>query len=161
MFEIKRILLNRKTVMLIIVISLLNFILFSLSCDENREITLLGDDLKQYVENIYPEFLTTTAKQAETLSQSMLSGKSGSFTKKNIDKTGNDFRRLSGIQPIFGENRGIVLFSDYHLTDIIFLGIILLLVFGFDEENSKGLKYIIRSTVNGRMKLAEIGRAHV
>jgi len=154
MFEIKRILLNRKTVMLIIVISLLNFILFSLSCDENREITLLGDDLKQYVENIYPEFLTTTAKQAETLSQSMLSGKSGSFTKKNIDKTGNDFRRLSGIQPIFGENRGIVLFSDYHLTDIIFLGIILLLVFGFDEENSKGLKYIIRSTVNGRMKLA-------
>lgn len=154
MFEIKRILLNRKTLMLIIVITLLNFILFSLNCDSNRDITVQGDDLRHYVENVYPEFLAGTAKQAETLSQIKLSGEPGSFIKRNIKKTGDDFKKLSGVQAVYGENRGIVLFSDYHLTDIIFLGIILLLVFGFDEENSKGLKFIIRTTVKGRMCLA-------
>lgn len=130
MFEIKRILLNRKTAMLIIVMALLNFILFSLNCDENREITLIGDELKDYVENVYPEFLTGTAEQAKTLEQIKLSGEPGSFTKRNIEKTGEDFERLFGTNAIYGENRGIVLFSDYHLTDIIFLGIVLLLVFG-------------------------------
>lgn len=154
MFEIKRILLNRKTAMLIIVMALLNFILFSLNCDENREITLIGDELKDYVENVYPEFLTGTAEQAKTLEQIKLSGEPGSFTKRNIEKTGEDFERLFGTNAIYGENRGIVLFSDYHLTDIIFLGIVLLLVFGFEEENSKGLKFIVRSTVNGRTRLA-------
>lgn len=154
MFEIKRILLNRKTVILIIIMTLLNFILFSLSCDANREITLEGDELKHYVENVYPEFLTSTVEQGETLNLIMLSGKPGSFQKKNIEKTVNDFKLLFGIEPVYGENRGIVVFSDYHLTDLIFLGIILMLVFSFDEENSKGLKFLIRSTINGRARLA-------
>ena len=118
MFEIKRILLNRKTVIFIIIMTLLNFILFSLSCDANREITLEGDELKHYVENVYPEFLTSTAEQAKTLNLIMLSGNPGSFTKKNIVKTGDDFNRLFGITPIYGENRGIVVLSDYHLTDM-------------------------------------------
>lgn len=154
MYEVLRILLNRKTVILMIIITLLNFILFSLSCDENKNITLQGDELKHYVEYVYPEFLINTSDQAETLNILEFSGKDGGFVKRNIAKSNADFMGLSGVTPIYGENRGIVVLSNYHLTDIVFVGMLLILVFGFNEESKKGLTLLIRATVNGRMKLA-------
>lgn len=148
MIELKRIY-SPKIILLFVVMALLNFVLFMLSCDENKVITLSEEELGEYISS-YHEFIDRTIKQSESLS--MLNIYGGGFGSKNISKTAEDYGKLSEIVPSYGENRGIVVFSDYHLTDLFLVAFLIIISTQLLAERKNGLVALVRSTAGGRAR---------
>lgn len=152
MSEVKRVLLSRKTLIFFALALLLNCIFFAYECSEDKVITLQGEELTAYLES-YPAFLQNVSSNAADLDAiSILQGQN-SFSMANIEKTAQDYAALSS-DVSFGENRGIVVFSNYITSDFILIVAVLYAVTRFTEEKRKGLHYLVSSTRNGRIKLA-------
>ena len=152
MNEVGRVLLSRKTLIFFALALLLNCIFFAYECSEEKAITLQGDELTAYLES-YPAFLQNISDNASDLDAiSILQGQN-SFSMRNIEKTAQDYAALSG-EVSFGENRGVVVFSNYITSDFILIVAIIYVVTLFTEEKRKGLHYLICSTKNGRFQLA-------
>lgn len=149
MNELKRVF-GRKIIMLSVILVLLNFILFTLSCDSGRDITAVGDELAEYISS-YNQTVESTVKQSRELS--MLNIYKDGFGSKNIEKTAEDFSALSDIAPAYGDNRGIVVLSDYHMTDLIFAAFMIIISAVLLAERRNGLANLIRSTSGGRTRL--------
>lgn len=141
---------GRKTIMLSAILMLLNFILFILSCDSERDITAVGNELTEYISSYY-QTIGSTVKQSQELS--MLNIYSDGFGSKNIIKTAEDFSALSDITLTHGDNRGIVVLSDYHMTDIIFAAFMIIISVMLLAERRNGLANLIRCTYGGRTRL--------
>lgn len=152
MSEVKRVLLSRKTLIFFALALLLNCVFFAYECSEEKAITLRGEELTAYLES-YPDFLRSVTENANDLDAiSILQGQN-SFSMVNIEKTARDYAALSG-EVSSGENRGIVVFSNYITSDFILVVAVIYTVTLFTEERRKGLHYLIRSTKNGRVQLA-------
>lgn len=151
MSEIRRVLFSRKTILIMLIAALLGAVFFLYDCGSEKEITLSGEELSAYIES-YPELLQSIRENAENYSG--LAALSGGFSAENIRKTAADYARLSGVEPLFGNNKGFVLLSGYVTGDILILAVTLLISAGFCEERKKGLNLLIRSTKNGRRRLS-------
>ncbi|MGN0552949.1 MAG: hypothetical protein ACI4I1_06170 [Oscillospiraceae bacterium] len=149
MNELKRIY-GRKIIMLSAILVLMNFVLFILSCDSERDITAVGDELAEYISS-YSQTIESTVKQSQDLS--MLNIYSDGFGSKNIIKTAEDFSALSDIRLTYGDNRGVVILSDYHMTDLIFASFMMIISAVLLAERRNGLANLIRSTSGGRTRL--------
>lgn len=134
-----------------LIAALLGAVFFLYDCGSEKEITLSGEELSAYIES-YPELLQSIRENAENYSG--LAALSGGFSAENIRKTAADYARLSGVEPVFGNNKGFVLLSGYVTGDILILAVTLLISAGFCEERKKGLNLLIRSTKNGRGSLS-------
>lgn len=78
-----------------------------------------------------------------------------SFNYRNIVKTKDDFSNLSAENVSHGRSKGILLATRFGLTDILVL--LLTLLFGvklLSAEREGGFLPLLRSTVNGKRKLA-------
>lgn len=149
MCELKRIC-SKKALFILLMIIVLNSLIFYISLPDNKEITLTGQELDEYIAQ-YPQFLHSVSEQGSSIS--VLSIYADDFSKNNINKTMLDYKNLSGISLENADNRALVVWSDYHLCDIIILGLMLIVVLSFKSEGSKGLTLLIRSTKNGRVSL--------
>lgn len=149
MNELKRVY-GRKIIMLSAILVLMNFILFTLSCDSGRDITAADDELTEYISS-YNQTIESTVKQSQNLS--MLNIYSDGFGSKNIEKTAKDFSALSDITLTYGDNRGIVILSDYHMTDLVFAAFMIIISAVLLAERRNGLANLIRSTSGGRTRL--------
>lgn len=149
MNELKRVY-SRKIIMLSAILVLMNFILFILSCDTGRDITAVDDELTEYIAT-YSQTIESTVKQSRELS--MLNIYNNGFGSKNIEKTAKDFSTLSDITLTYGDNRGIVVLSDFHMTDLIFAAFMIIISAVLIAERRNGLANLIRSTSGGRTKL--------
>lgn len=149
MTELKRVY-GRKIIMLSAILVVMNFILFTLSCDSGRDITASDDELTEYISS-YNQTIESTIKQSQALS--MLNIYDDGFGLKNIEKTAKDFSAISGIKLTYGDNRGIVVLSDYHMTDLIFAAFMIIISAVLLAERRNGLANLIRSTSGGRTRL--------
>ena len=134
-----------------LIAALLGAVFFLYDCGSEKEITLSEEELSAYIDS-YPELLQSIIENAENYSG--LAALSSGFSAENIRKTAADYARLSGVEPVFGNNKGFVLLSGYVTGDILILAVTLLFSAGFCEERKKGLNLLIRSTKNGRRRLS-------
>ena len=141
---------HRKTFLILAVLCVMNLILFLLCIDPEKSITLGGEELEAYL-NRYPVFLKNTVENGSKMG--MLSMYKKGFGSESLKKTTELYRALEGTQVSMGENRGVVLFVQYQLTDLFLLAFLFLIVMEFQAERKKGLVYLVRSTVGGRSRL--------
>lgn len=152
MSELRRIFFSRRMLFAWFIGLFLCGVFFCYECGSTKEITLLGEELQSYVDN-YSGFLQSVKDNAENVGMlAAISDRTG-FVKDNIDKTLADYSRLEGITPVAGENKEIVLFSNFVLGDAIIMAMVLVVLLLFAEEKNKGLSLLVRCTKNGRSKL--------
>ena len=149
MNELKRVW-SRKMLMLSAIAVLLNFVLFMLSCGSESYITSEGDELNQYIEAYGTTVQNTAARSRELAALNIYDS---GFGSENIKKTMEDFSALSDITLTCGDNRGIVVLSKHHMTDLIFTALMLIISALLLAERRNGLAPLIRSTVGGRTRL--------
>jgi len=138
---------NKKTIMLFSLLLVASISIFIFGANPNKEITLTGDELEQYI-NGYPYFLEKTVKQGKLRSQLKLyeEGYAQEVTAKSLSR----FEALIGTEPEVSENRGMVLFFQSHIPELLALFFIFHVVDSFFEERKKGLVHMVRSTGKGR-----------
>ncbi len=146
MSEFKR-LFGRKTIFMLLAFVIINMGLFMMSFATEKNITLTGSELESYISE-YPEFLENTRKNSENLS--MLNMYKQGFAADNIEKTAMTYKKLEDITVKSGDNRGIVLFLQYKLSDVIMLCFLMIISIGFLKERRKGTVNLVRSTIKGR-----------
>ena len=112
----------------------------------------IADEI-DYLEG-YADYLDGIQSQAETQSKTGLFGKEGSFSRRNLAKTAEEFDALRGVEVEFGSSRGVERWLSFRLGDYFHLIAIVLIVLAFLEERKKGLWGIVRSTRGGRVSLA-------
>ena len=123
----------------------------SLSRAYQSALTTMRDEIN-YLTG-YADYLDGIQKQAEIQSQTSLFGKPGSFSRRNLAKTAEEFDTLRGVEVAFGSNRGLERWLSFELGDYFHLIAIVLFVMAFLEERKKGLWPIVRSTRGGRARL--------
>lgn len=146
MSEFKR-LFGRKTVFMLLALVIINVGLFMMSFATEKDITLTGNELESYISD-YPEFLRNTKENKENLS--MLNIYKDGFAADNIEKTALAYGKLEDITVKSGDNRGIVLFLQYKLSDVIMLSFLMIISIRFLQERRKGTVNLVRSTLKGR-----------
>ena len=80
----------------------------------------------------------------------------GSFTRRNLAKTAEDFKSLLGVEVEFGNSRGLLNWLDYETGDYFHLLAIIIIVLAFLEERKKGLWPAVRATQGGRLRMGVI-----
>ncbi|MGN0553387.1 MAG: hypothetical protein ACI4I1_08385, partial [Oscillospiraceae bacterium] len=60
---------------------------------------------------------------------------------------------ISNITLTYGDNRGVVVLSDYHMTDLVFTAFMIIISAVLPAERRNGLASLIRSTSGGRTRL--------
>lgn len=146
MNELKRIF-NQKTIFLLVILVIINAGLFMMSFSTEKDITLTGKELESYIDG-YHEFLEMTKENSNNMS--MLNMYRDGFVADNIRKTALAYSELENITVSVGENRGIVLFLEYKLTDVIIIAFLMIMSVRFLKERKKGVVNLIRSTAKGR-----------
>lgn len=153
MSESRRIFLSRKTLLTWVLALFLCCIFFAYDCNSAKDITLSGAELQSYIDS-YPDFLQSVKDNATGIGMLAALSDNTGFTRNNIDKTLADYSRLEGLSMVHGENKGIVVFSNFVLGDGVIVAVVLAVLLQFAEEKSKGLSYLVRCTRNGRSRLS-------
>ncbi|MBR4084927.1 MAG: hypothetical protein IKK33_11675 [Lachnospiraceae bacterium] len=138
---------NKRTLMLLAILCFINTSILILCADPAKHITLMGEEQELYLQE-YPQFLERTLANGRTMS--LLNVYRSGFAQEQIQKVTARYQALENIQVASGNNRGLVLFIQYSLTDIFLVAFLFLIVMSFFAERKKGLVYIVRSTIHGR-----------
>ncbi len=152
MREFLRVIRNKKTILFVLILLLINVTFCLFQCNDSKEITLTGGELTEYLDG-YDDFLAETLDNASGMLGNALFAKTASFARKNIEKSAADYGALQKLVPEAGENRGIVIYTKFQLTHFLVLGFVIYLVLRFLEEEKKGLQLLVRSTPRGRIPL--------
>ena len=153
MLELKRILWNRKTLLLFGILLLLHGAFFVFQCNDKKAITLTGDELTEYIDG-YEAYVQSVQENVVMMKENPLFSDSDSFVYRNLIKTGEDYRKLTGIRPVSGENRGIVAVFQFNLSTFLILLAGVYIVLCFLAERQKGLYLLVRCTERGRTVLS-------
>ena len=146
MRELQRIY-SSKTLMLFFLLMVINIGIFVFGANPNKEITLEGEFLDNYIES-YPDFLNTTVKQGKSRTAIKLFQQG--FASEVIAKSVLRYEKLIGTEVKAGDNIGMVLFLQSHVSELLALFFILHVVSLFFDERKKGLVNMVRATVKGR-----------
>lgn len=154
-FELKKIFYNRFfSVMLIFTIFLNLFTLY-----ESSKTASFGESEMLY--NTYDEFVDSVQSNAEkALSVSIFNDELSNFSKKNIEKTAEDFEKMRGIEISQDVNAGVLLVLNSGISDICILLILISLGLSLIvDEKEKRLFQLIRSTAHGTIStiLSKLG----
>lgn len=153
MSEYRRIFFSKRVLITFLMGLFLCCVFFAYECNSTQNITLAGEELQNYIDS-YPDFLQSVKDNAVDVGMLAALSDNTGFTRDNIDKTLADYSRLDDIVVCVGENKGIVLYSNFALGDGILLAIILVVLLQFAEEKKKGLSLLVRCTKNGRSRLS-------
>ena len=152
MSEFRRIYFSRRMLFTWVIGLFLCGVFFFYECESNKQITFSGEELQNYIDG-YPDFLQSVKDNAENVGMLAAISDHTGFVENNISKTLADYSRLEGTLPVAGENKGIVLYSNFVLGDAIIVAIVLVVLLLFAEEKNKGLSLLVRCTKNGRSRL--------
>ncbi|MBP5282604.1 MAG: hypothetical protein J6Z22_08915, partial [Lachnospiraceae bacterium] len=153
MAELKRVLLGRKSLMLLGILLLLHAVFFFYQCNEMKRETLTEDELQEYVDG-YSLYVEGVLESSNEMLENPLFSNQTSFVYENIIKTAQDYATLQDIQPVYGENRGIMTMVPFQLTGYLLLLMGIFYVLSFMAERQKGLYLLVRCTYRGRMPLS-------
>ena len=103
--------------------------------------------------NGYNEYLLGIEASKDKLLHFSIFQADNSFTERNIIKTAEDFKALSGIKLRLDNDSAIVAFMDARLTDYFAVILLAMISLSFLAERKKGLWSLIYATKNGRVKL--------
>ena len=106
---------RKRNVFLLIILVVLNTGLFMLSFNTEKEITLTGEELKNYI-NGYEDYYENV-KQSSRSMLSLNMYKTG-FASDNIRKTAELYETSAPSEVKYGDNTGTVLFIQDNLSDI-------------------------------------------
>lgn len=147
-FELKKIFSNKFFLGMVAFAIFLNvFVLF-----ESGSPT---DNIKNEISyKTYDEFIDSVQANAEnSLSASIFCDNLTEFSKKNIEKTANDFERMRGIEIVNGKNDGVLLVFNSTVSDLCILLLLITACLSLvADEKDKHLFHLIRSTKNGTVK---------
>lgn len=103
----------------------------------------------------YGDYLTGIQSQAQIQSQTSIFGKPGSFSRRNLAKTAEEFGAILGVEVEFGFSLGLTKWLDFEteLGDYFHLLALIIIVMSFLEERRRGLWPVIRTTRGGRRGL--------
>ena len=102
----------------------------------------------------YAAYLKQVQSQAERQQNSSFFGRDkNSFVYRNILKTAEDFRPLTGTGVQLGNDRAVEEWLAFEAADYCFLAVMLLAAMSFFDERKKGLEASIRCCSGGRGKL--------
>ncbi len=152
MSELRRIFFSRRMLFTWLIGLFLCGVFFFYECESTKQITLSVEELQNYIDG-YSNFLQSVKDNAENVGMLAAISDNTGFVKNNIKKTLADYSLLEGIVLVAGENKGIVLYSNFVLGDAIIIAIVLVVLLLFAEEKSKGLSLLVRCTKNGRSRL--------
>ena len=152
MSEFRRIFFSRRMLFTWLIGLFLCCIFFFYECGSTNQITLTGEELQSYIDG-YPGFLQSVKDNAENIGMLAALSDNTGYTRDNLDKTVADYSRLEGVTLVEGENKGIVLYSNFVLADASIVAIVLVVLLQFAEEKTKGLSLLVRCTKNGRSAL--------
>lgn len=120
-------------------------------------LSLALEDLRSEIEYLagYSDYLRGIQSQAELQSQTSLFGKAGSFSRRNLKKTADDFAGILGVRVELGSSAAITGWLDFEneIGDYLHLLAIVILVMAFLEERRRGLWPLVRSLRGGRARL--------
>jgi len=133
--------------MLLAILCFINTGILILCADPAKNITLMGEEQELYLQE-YPKFLERTLANGRTMS--LLNVYRSGFSQEKVQKVTARYQALENIQVASADNRGLILFIQYSLTDIFLIAFLFLIVMSFFAERKKGLVYIVRSTIHGR-----------
>ncbi len=153
MLELKRILWNRRSLLLFGLLLFLHGVFFFFQCNEAKSNTLTGEALTEYIDG-YEDYVKSVHENVDMMQENPLFGEKDSFVYRNLIKTGKDYAKLDGVLPVAGENRGIVTLLNFNLTNFVLLLVGIYIVLCFMAERQKGLYLLVRSTERGRMQLS-------
>ena len=147
--------LKNKKIVGILVILLAFQLFFYLYTIENKQ---FYDGLEIYgfqeqFEKDYYAYVDKTIKRAEAMESISIFGELDSFSKANLEKTKQDFRKMLDVKPILFEDMYFIRFFDYSFTHILVLlaGIVVVLI--LIDDKKQGIRNIIFASKNGRSRL--------
>lgn len=141
---------GRKNWCILLLLCFMNIGVFFFCADAGKDITLTGEQQQAYLEE-YPQFLDRTVEQGQKMISLGLF-QSG-FSREQMQRITGMYQSLQGISVLPGDNRGLVLWLQYRVGDVLLLFYMGCLVYDLQAERRKGLQYMVRSTAGGRGKL--------
>ncbi len=152
MSELKRVVFNLRSLMVVCILLLLNVFFCLMQCDDTKALTKTGDELTQYLEG-YQDYVNGTLDNATKLAVLGMFGDEDSYSHRNILKTYEDFERMQDIEVSLGENRGVIAYTNLDITAFLLAGFGVMLVLMFTDGYKKGLNLLTFSTMKGRRTL--------
>ena len=138
---------SRRTLLLLALLCIINAGVLILCADSNKSITPMGEELDLYLQE-YPGFLERTMENSRRMAR--LSVYQSGFASSRLEQVSEAYASLEEVQVEAGDNRGLVLFIQYRLTDIFQIVFLFSVVMSLFAERKKGLVFIVRSTKYGR-----------
>lgn len=122
-----------------------------------QEETMIQEIYEEFVKvSVYKEYLDEVQESRNKLNGISIFANSVSednFSSRNIEKSAEDYQKLSDVKINYFPSKGIVSALENHVTDVLFiLSVFLFLGSLIYEEKEKRLFYITRETVAGRGK---------
>ena len=112
MAEFRRCVLNRKNGIILLILLVINLAFCTMQCNDTQQITKTGEELQAYLD-YYPEYLINTLQNAEDLQLLNFFGDKNTFSARNLEKTVSDFASMQEVTLDAGENRGVVLLTNF------------------------------------------------
>ena len=106
---------SRKTLLLLALLCIINAGVLILCADSNKSITPMGEELDLYLQE-YPDFLERTMENSRRMAR--LSVYQSGFASSRLEQVSEAYASLEEVQVEAGDNRGLILFIQYRLTDI-------------------------------------------
>ncbi len=141
---------GKKTLVFLLILMLLNAALFIFSGSPDSEITPVGESYREYADS-YDDYVYSVYDNSDRLTSIGIFR--NPFVYGSIAGTADSWYELSSIQINEADNRGIVWFITYRLTDCFILLFLAMQTVSMLSERKKGLAYMIRSTAHGRARL--------
>ncbi len=112
----------------------------------------LEDQLTHLV--AYRDYPAQVQAASERLSRFSIFGKEGSFARRNLQRTAEDFAPLEGAQLALGHDEALTALFSYPLADWILVLVLAYTAMAFLDERQKGLWHMLYAAPGGRTRLA-------
>lgn len=101
----------------------------------------------------YPDFIDEMHSRADEQSSFSIFDNQNDFSYKNLYKTADDYKHLSGINLSIGNNLPVTTALSFKITDYLLVAMVFLVcIYIFYSEKDKGLYNLVRSSKNGRFR---------
>ena len=119
------------------------------------ESSVLGRMQTEYQEALgFYEFVESIDVRAEHLLTFSIFSEEGSFSKRNIEKTGKDFSDLKEIRVSPQNGTGLTMMQEFSLSDFLAVAAVCILAFQiFGRDGRSGMQGLLNATLNGGKKL--------
>lgn len=154
MHELRRIFLYPRRWLILLLIAAVNLALFAGYCRTVPDMTEQEQTAYEtYLNGGYAEYLERVSAQSDEQALLGTLRPAADFVSRNLQKTRQDYAKLTGTKVTAGENRGLRALADFHITDYLLLIAPLLLAVSFASERRTEITALLRTAKNGRTPL--------